>query len=418
MNISEKALARKSLTSLISRLEELSSRDIEVEEGWHEISENISKVHIIFVKVIQAFILECKCRLDELDSTSWPYYLLDALIEHLYRSTFLLRWLHAHLFTSPSPNRLYFYLFFSEIRHCFRNVSVVPTDMGCVMIGTGSMAHWALDVALVGKIKSFRMLLHAEVRDKLDIASATTISGFECDFQEHLDRQMILTHELFHLIVRQNPDIKAELTGIAANPSIQGVFTAGGHPPLNGGQIEELFCDFGSAWFFGPIYVKAFLEEIVFREKGGSDSHPHRMTRLQMLLCYWPKKKKYHPYIQDLSEYIKIHKSTSITSLQDAQIIAAEFRSLLTSKGFKRYAPLDDTQRVKGCLDNNTSYIYSEQDGDLRRLFNSVPNIGDLAEKARKNYQEFLLESIRKNVMWREFHSMKNELKPALPRLN
>ena len=415
MNISEKALAKKSLTRLISRLEELSSRDIEVEEGWYEISENISKVHTIFVEVVQAFILECKRRLDELDSTLWPYHLLDALIEYLYRSTFLLRWLYAHLFTSPSPDRLYFYLFFSEIRHCFRNVSVVPTDIGCVMIGTGSMAHWALDETLVGKIRSFRMLLHPEARDKLDRASANAIAGFECDFQEYLDRQMILTHELFHLIVRKNPDIKTELTNIAANPSIQGIFTAAGHSPLNEGQIEELFCDFGSAWFFGPIYVKAFLEEIVFREKGGSSSHPHRMTRLQMLLCYWPKKKKYHPYIQDLSEYIKIHKSTTIVSLQDVQIIATEFRSVLIRKGFKRYAPLDDTQRVKWCLDNNTSYIYSEQDGDLRKLFNSIPNIEDLAEKARKNYQEFLLESIRKNVMWREFQSMKKELKPALP---
>lgn len=56
MNISQKESVKHSFTNLISRLQELLDRKIEIEEGWEEISKNINTVHKIYCDAITELI--------------------------------------------------------------------------------------------------------------------------------------------------------------------------------------------------------------------------------------------------------------------------------------------------------------------------------------------------------------------------
>jgi hypothetical protein len=278
VNTSEKESLREVISRFILRLEELSRRDFEFEEGWERIYTNVKAVHDKFREVVEAYILQCQSLLGSIDTSPWPYTFFNNFVEHLYRCSFMLRTLYPFLFSPQSPNRLYYYLFLDELLHCFPEIQSMPSNIKYIMMATGNVAHWPIQEMLVGRIRAFEQFLIPEVRARLQDVNATTISGFECDFQEPLDRQMVLAHEFFHVLVDQNPNLETEFNNISTDASINSVFIGADHP-LNSGHIEELFCDFAAVWFFGPAYAKAFIEEILFRGRERTSTHPHRVVR-------------------------------------------------------------------------------------------------------------------------------------------
>ena len=414
MNTSEKESLTEALSSLISRLEELLRREVQYEEEWKAIYGSIKKVHTTFNEVVNAYILQCKLLLKGMDSSFWPYVFFNNFVEHLYRCSFQLRILYPFMFAPPSHNRLYYYLFLSELLKCFPKSPSTPRDIKYVMIPTGDVAHWPIQEVLIGKIEAFERFLDPEVRTRLQQVRETTISGFECDFEEPLDRQMVLGHEIFHILVRLNPALIIKLEEIVRREEVKTIFGKVGHP-LNLGHMEELFCDFGAAWFFGPAYAKAFIEEIPFREKERTGTHPQRVVRVLMILGTRPKKKKFHPYFMEVSHCLKGHKDEVNLSRQDIEIIAEEFRLILRSWGLERYKPLDNVDIIKRCIENNIPYIYAQHNQDIRGLLNNLPDRLTLTERARQNYNDFVFESIRKNIMWYEFTNETKKLKAKLP---
>jgi len=282
------------------------------------------------------------------------------------------------------------------------------------LIATGDVVHWPIQEILLGNIKAFEQFLDPEVRTRLQQVRETTISGFECDFEEPLDRQMVLGHEIFHVLVRLNPTLIMKFEKIISKEEVKTIFGKVGHP-LNLGHMEELFCDFGAAWFFGPAYAKAFIEEIPFREKERTGTHPQRVVRVLMILGTQPKKKKFHPYFMEVSRYLKGHKDEVNLSRQDMEIIAEEFRLILRSLGLERYKPLGNVDIIKRCIENNIPYIYAQHKQDIRGLLNNLPDRLTLSERAQQNYNDFVFESIRKNIMWYEFTNEAKKLKAKLP---
>jgi len=414
VNTSEKESLTEALSSLISRLEELLRREVQYEEEWKEIYGSIKTVHTTFNEVVNAYILQCKLLLKGMDSSFWPYVFFNNFVEHLYRCSFQLRILYPFMFAPPSPNRLYYYFFLSELLNCFPERDNMPSAIKYVMIGTANIAHWPIQEMLIGKIKAFEQFLDPEVRRILQQVRETTISGFECDFEEPLDRQMVLGHEIFHILVRLNQGLIIKLEEIVRRKEVKTIFGKVGHP-LNLGHMEELFCDFGAAWFFGPAYAKAFIEEIPFRERARTETHPHRVVRLLTILSTRPKKKKYHLYLKAFSRYLIGHKEEVNLSRQDMEIIAEEFRLILWSLGLERYKPLDNVDIIKRCIENNIPYIYAQYNQDIRGLLNNLPDRPTLSERAQQNYNDFVFESIRKNIMWYEFTNEVKKLKAKLP---
>lgn len=414
MNTSEKESLTEALSSLTSRLEELLRREVQYEEEWRTISGSIKTVHNTFNEVVNAYILQCKLLLKGMDSSFWPYEFFNNFVEYLYRCSFQLRTLYPFVFAPPSPNRLYYYLFLKELLNCFPKSLSMPQDIKYVMIATGDVAHWPIQEVLLGKIKAFEQFLDPEVRKRLQQVRETTISGFECDFEEPLDRQMVLGHEIFHVLVRLNPALVIKFGEIISRGEVKTIFGKAGHP-LNLGHIEELFCDFGGARFFGAAYAKAFIEEIPFREKARTGTHPQRVARVLMILNAFPKKKKFHPYLTQVSRYLRAHKDEVNLSREDIEIIGREFRLILRILGLERYKPSDTMDTIKRCIENNIPYIYAQRKQDIRGLLNNLPDRLTLSERAQQNYNEFVFESIRKNIMWYEFTNEAKKLKAKLP---
>ena len=290
----------------------------------------------------------------------------------------------------------------------------MPSAIRYVMIGTGNLAHWPIQEMLIGKVTAFERLLTPEARRIIQEVRATNISGFECDFQEPLDRLMVLAHEIFHVLVALNHWVKDEFRQIIEKPEVRDVFNRAGQP-LNLGHIEELFCDFGAAWFFGPAYAKAFIEEIAFRERERTETHPQRTVRLLTILSTRPKKKKYHAYFLTFSRYLRGQKGEIDLSREDMETIVEDFRLILLRLGLGRYAPSNNVDTIKNCIGNNVSFIYAEQNQDVRGLVNNLPDKANLSEREQSNYNDFLLESVRKNTMWHEFNIAKRKLQPRLP---
>ena len=415
MNTSEKESLKADINRLIYHLNELSQREFEFEDGWENIYLNVKTVHDRFKDVVNAYILQCESLLDKINTTFWPFSFYNNLLEYLYRCSLQLRMFYPALFVPPSPNRLYFYLFLDELLNCYPQRDNMPSKIKYVMIGTGNVAHWSVQEGLVGRIRAIEDLLEPEVKQILQKVNETTISGFECDFQEPLDRQMVLAHEFTHCLVKQNPDVKEKLNAIITeNENINITFIGGGHQ-LNQGHIEELFCDFTAIWIFGPSYAKSFIEEILFRERERTQTHPHRVVRLLIMICALPKKKKRHQYFQEFDKHLITHRDEIRLKQADVEELAKEFRKILQGLGLKKYVIPENMKPVEECIENNISYIYYKHKQDIRGLLNNLPDKSKLTEKAQRNYKDFLLESIRKNIMYRQFDLETEKLKAKLP---
>jgi hypothetical protein len=128
-----------------------------------------------------------------------------------------------------------------------------------------------------------------------------------------------------------------------------------------------------------------------------------------------PKKKKHHLYITEFLKYFKAHKDEINLTLIDVEPIAIRFKLILHNLDLKRYTPSDYMETIKECIENNSSYIYSKHNQDIRTLLNNLPDRKRLSEKAQYNYNDFILESIRKNIMFHQFNIEREKLKPRLP---
>lgn len=414
MKTAEKESLKEALVRLVSRLEELLSRQVEFEEGWDIIYINIKTVHNKFKDVVNAYILQSNYLKDSIETSQWTYAFFNSVVDYLYLCTFKLRNLFPYLFGPPSPNRLYYYCFLDELLNCFPKTDNMPSTIKYVMIGTGDIAHWPIQEMLIGRNISFEALLIPEAKAIFEDIKATNISGFECDFQEPLDRQIVLAHEFFHILVDFNPAVKSKFREIIGKPEVISVFDRVGQS-LNLGHIEELFCDFGATWFFGPAYAKAFIEEIVFRERERTETHPQRVVRLLVILSTYPKKTKYHKYFQVFNRYYQGQRQIVELSLDDIEVIAKEFKKIMSDLALKRYTHPDDMYLVRNCLCNNVSYMYTEKSADVRQLMNNLPEKTSLSEREQNNYNDFIFESIRKNILLSEFNSIKSTLRPRIP---
>ncbi len=80
MKIPEKESLKEALVRLVSRLEELLSRQVEFEEGWDNIYVNINTVHNKFKDVVNAYILQSKYLKDSIETSQWTYAFFNSVV--------------------------------------------------------------------------------------------------------------------------------------------------------------------------------------------------------------------------------------------------------------------------------------------------------------------------------------------------
>jgi hypothetical protein len=102
--------------------------------------------------------------------------------------------------------------------------------------------------------------------------------AFECDPREKLSNKIILGHEIFHIIVKKNPEVGAMFSEGLNEGKFGEYFSDIERSGFNRDEIieishiEELFCDFGAAWHLGPCSGFAAIRELAFFGKASSPS--------------------------------------------------------------------------------------------------------------------------------------------------
>jgi hypothetical protein len=222
------------------------------------------------------------------------------------------------------------------------------------------------------------------------------IACFGCHREKNFERQYVLAHEIFHIICQNNPQLRSLFSSIAKSTKTKDILNVGNEKSQSY-QIEELFCDYAAAWFFGPMYMQSFADEMSYYSAKGTDTHPSGNIRAEILLI--SNSYKSHRGYKAVNLYVKLKEIKNLNSKQ--KLVLKEwgtlFSNALKSLGIKKYKFNDISNVIKKSFEANIPFVTE----DVRDLINSLPqNRFDL--KKTKNYPEIVSESLRKTNLLRQ----------------
>lgn len=416
------------LDQLVSDLQELKERELIVKSEWNDFNNEIDIIYKYFLDEIDRHIELCNNIKEHVITKhipTLPNPIWEELINQLYFSSSYFRMFSLRLFPSPTSTSLYNYLFIKDILRTFPTDLHLIEDIKCIITHSDQIALLPITDILVGKVDSFTTIV-AEYfgihrRSRRDIEAY----AFECDPREKLQNKMVLGHEIFHMIIRKKPDILQKLERAISQGIFDGYFSNIEHI-LSGmaegnsdaetiiqigdinkiDHIEELFCDFGAAWHLGPCSGLACLHELEFGGRDVSLTHPPRSARIKIILRSYGKMR--HPYVDKLKRNIsnfenelRTIKPTSITPITKLFIDI-----LKNDLKIKKYSPEDKSRQVKRHIEQKIPFMYNH---DIRLLFNSLPFSEELPVIKTEELNEFLFESIRRNLMILTFNDIAEE---------
>ncbi|MBI5208332.1 MAG: hypothetical protein HY934_11175 [Candidatus Firestonebacteria bacterium] len=399
MTISEKNCLNDRISKLKDRLNELKNRNILYNTNWNFIDFSIKSAHIFFNQIIDIFIEQCNIFLKDIDSFTKKnnYELFYEKINLLYYKTAHLRECFVYFFQTQFTNRIYIYLFMRDIIDTLSTNNNLK-NLNFILIPTGRTATYPIHFYLLGK--NYSSWLDFNLIDKINSIVIKEIRCFECDPEEPLERQLIEGHEIFHILLKKETNIENSFKTILSNYKITNLFI-NNDKDIEMNYIKELFCDFASAWHFGPAYGKAFIEDIAFTTIMETNKHPQRVLRIIIILEALQKHKK-HPYTLEVKNFYKNHKIEYSYGVDknNIRLIIDEYKKILKSLKISYYYSNDLKEKIKNYFEHNLPYLYN----DVREFLNNLPNKKNLSNKAQRYYEIFILESIRKNTLWHEFN--------------
>ncbi len=411
MTSSEKTYLKEGFASAKQRLEELLGRPVKIVHGWHLISAQILHTHSLFSSVVKAYAKQCDHFLGEIGTSKRPYEVFRGYMHHLFRVIDLLRGWYLAFFQSSFTSKIYNYLFILELLKTFQEPSVTFSRERFIVIPRGKVQRWPVTELLVGQ--SFAWL-EDSVKEELKEVRAQDVSGFNCHPDEPLARQTVLSHELFHILLKRVGRARDTLKALAEKKVTPEELHVESEDQVLY-HLTELFCDFASCWHFGPAYAGAFLDEIVLADDWATHTHPPRITRA-VILTRVSKGFSAHPDMKKLKRFIDAHKDDK-GKLKPASItkIVGAFR-LMLEEDFN--LPLYKWNDVRGdvvrSFDNRLTYLY----GDIRTFINNLPDRSQLSQSEADRFDGFVTESVRKNVLFFEFSASvrpKAKLFPSKP---
>lgn len=408
MDPPQKEYLKKVWSELLGRFRELSEREIEYEVEWDEVARNVRAAYGLFSELLKKYILLCETILKELDAPWKPYRFYINLMDQLYGNLYYIRRCFLSWFAAAFPNRLLYYLFFCDLFSTLSKEFPTLENVRCIIGPTGAIRTERFGLILVGRTTG---LLESQLRADLAAIAKAPVHGIECDPGESLDRQLILGHELFHILLQADESRLNQVVSIYHNSSVRVAFTT---PLFSENHIVELFCDFAAARHFGPAYGKAFIEEIMLYEKQETPTHPSRIVRLWVILEALSGKLR-SPYLARMRLYSRKNAGDELRlRRKDVGVLIKEFKRILKDMRIRRYIPKDIAGKVKQHIRQNIPIVYQ----DIRDLLNNLPpDKRELTRRQQDNYDAFSTESVRKSVMWRQFTKAMTDLEmhPLLP---
>jgi hypothetical protein len=402
MNPSQKDYLTQAWSELLSRFRELGARGIDYEVKWDEVATNIGFASDFLTQIIGKHQQLCETIIKELESPSKLYEFYINLMDQLYGNLYHFRKIFLSWFAAAFHNRLVHYLFVHDLLSTLSEKYPGLQNVHYIIGPTGAIQTERFGVILAGRAVG---LLDPQLKAYLTNTTKEPIHGIECDPGESLDRQVILGHELFHILLWTDEDYLHQVRAIYNNSHVRTVFNS---PYFSEGHIVELFCDFGAAWHFGPAYGKAFMEEVLHYTKLETRTHPSRITRLRVILDALSGKLK-SPYLDRMRRYSRERAQPQDRfSREDVKVLTREFRRLLKQKNIPRYIPKDAATEMELHIRENIPIIYQ----DIRAFLNNLPpDKKALPKRQQTHYDDFLRESVRKSVMWRQFTQAMKDLK-------
>jgi hypothetical protein len=157
-------------------------------------------------------------------------------------------------------------------------------------------------------------------------------------------------------------------------------------------QIEELFCDYAAAWFFGPMYLQSFADEMSYHSAQGSDTHPSGHVRSRMLLYTNSSHAACRGY-KAVSLYAKL-KSSDATHAPSEEALkqwGRKFAKALGNIGLEKYRFVDRSGLIVRFFEANIPFVTL----DVRDLINNLPE-NRFDSKPLERYSDLVSESLRK----------------------
>jgi hypothetical protein len=411
MSVSNKAYWKNKLITFIDRLEELKVDD-KVLQGWPEPGLSKLKVlkdtlNITIDRIIEFY---QQNYLDKINQWLDLRY-LENRVRQLFEFTNFLRKYSELLFSPFTFELAYLFSFIEDLLGTFPPKTRLGRGETFTLIPTGTFSTLPFSDWLTMGLRKVGISERQE----------SEIYCFECVSKLRLDRSAVLFHELIHVLIYKNQAlINSCLTEMMNNENISSLFNSLSHltPPIDScSHLKEYFCDFASAWHLGPIYAKAFLDEIEYYPKGITYSHPPAGFRAKLIIetlnretpksirdFYGKEKERLAQRLGVNMDVIErglmeiSHKYASILTLQ-FRIIKLKMRKVPPKKVILKY------------IEHNLPFIYE----DIRLFLNGLPDLKNIKETLAKReldakqidnyFIEFLQESVLRSNAFRIFRS-------------
>jgi hypothetical protein len=397
MNQDEKNQISAGLSEIIERFRSLKDQPINPPPPWPVIQRWIGEAHKFFVTVLEAFIQPCGAYLaaieeDTRDFEQWQFNLAD-----LWQRMDFLRGIHNRAFCHNYTAIIYHHIFIEELFECLPE-QLKGARPKFLLLPSGDLVVWPMNEAFYELAPTWFSEAALGVFDKL--RAADTIVCFECHRDRNFERQAVLAHEIIHIIIRNNKGLEDSLTAISGEGAFQKSLNASGSEIRN--QIEELFCDYTAAWFYGPVYLQAFADELSHYPVSSSDTHPASDLRAKLLLdCH--EDFKGHRAYKSLLQYFQLRKLHNLPTRAIFRKIAKRFESTLLELGLKKYSHIEQEEEIARSFEHNIPTVAK----DIRTFINNLPQRKPTEDL--KRYNELVSESLRKTNLLRQITSYMRE---------
>jgi len=381
------------LSDIIERLDSLKNQPISTFLRWPTINEWRSAALDFFHKTIDIFKQQCRSFIDGLDTVPRSFGQWTNILDYLWFRLDNLRNYHNRLFCYDYLNVLYHHIFIGEMLECLPS-KLSGAKSRFILAPTGELAMRPINKELSTIAADF---FDEEYLVRFDALSLEEpVICFDCHQEQNYERQAVLGHEIFHIIVRSNQGLKRLFINLSNKQQVQTLLQSNNQDMLVS-QVEEFFCDYIASWYYGPIYLQAFADEITYYPRRTSDTHPPNTLRAKLLL-YANNHIKDHKGYSNLRKYLQLHGGTSI-SMDNRNVFKkmnVEFNRGLAEIGLRKYKYDDISNIVKKSFDVNIPYVAA----DIRNLINNIPLPSTI--KSPENHPALVSESLRKTNLLRE----------------
>lgn len=394
MNQEDRKLISNGLFDVIDRLRSLREHPIVPFESWPDIAKTINLSHVAFRNTIDCYITACEYDRSNLSSIPVPFSIWKARLSTLWSKIEDFRTFHNRLFCHDYTDIIYHHILIEEMFSCFPE-NLPGSRTRFLVSPSGELMIWLFKEALASSPPPW---FEQEYIEKIEaLIDNDPITCFECHREKNFERQYVLAHELFHIICLNNESLQNFFKSFVQNTHTQNILD----PKFKyswPSQIEELFCDYAAVWFFGPMYMKSFADEMSYFSAQGSDTHPAGHIRAQMLLVNNYSYRSHRGY-KAISIYNKLKKVKNLDKRQKLILKkwGDQFSKAMKDIDINKYKFNDKSSLIGESFAANIPFVME----DVRDLVNSLPDKHSYS-KTEERYSLLVSESLRKTNILRQ----------------